>query len=361
MVPVRPFGVEDLEAVAQLHARVFNQGWRHADDLRRRATYLRQVFLEHRDVGCAVPSYVAEEQGRVLGFLGVAPRRFLYMEKPVLAAVCTQFIADPVGQSRMVGIQLLSTCLRGPQDLTIADEANNAARILWEGFGGTTALLYSLSWTRILRPAGYVVSLIGLRRGWRSLARVIRPASRLLDTVAAHGAGGPLRPPVSTATGTVLSDASAPEDGCDYHDGSRLRPDLPNDDRNWLLRRAADKPCGGTLTRVRVSSGREGVVGWYLYYVNPGGISEVVTIAAKSRARGVVFTHLLQHAWHGGAIAVSGRVLPQWMPALSEHRCFFSRGPWVLVHSRRPDIVQTFHEGTASSSRLEGEWCLGYQ
>jgi hypothetical protein len=85
-------------------------------------------------------------------------------------------------------------------------------------------------------------------------------------------------------------------------------------------------------------------------------------IEAKRQARQVVFRHLLHHAWQGGAAALSGRLQPAWLQPLSEEHCHFhGLGPWFMVHSKWPEFLQMFQEGSAVFSRLEGEWCLRYR
>jgi hypothetical protein len=79
--------------------------------------------------------------------------------RAVQVAVGTQFMVEPNSRGS-VGIRLLKKCFSGPQDLFIADEANDYSRQIWEGLGGATALLYSLRWTRILRPGRFVKSLL---------------------------------------------------------------------------------------------------------------------------------------------------------------------------------------------------------
>jgi hypothetical protein len=145
------------------------------------------------------------------------------------------------------------------------------------------------------------------------------------------------------------------------HEDYTLRPDYHSRTWKWLLQRAEEKPDCGSFQRVVVRNGRESPLGWYLYYLNPGGTSEVVQLAAKRNSRQAVLNHLLRHAWQGGSAAVSGRLQPSWLPALSESRCVLYRGPWVLVHSRKPEIAQSFYDGTAWLSRLDGEWCLRYR
>jgi predicted N-acetyltransferase YhbS len=361
---IRVFRHEDIPAAARLHQRVFGQG-EHADEeeARRRETYLRQVFLGAGDYASPVLSRVYEERGRIVGFLGIVPRDMQYMGKPILAAIASQFVVDHDSRFHMVGIQLLQEYLKGPQDLSVADEANNSARMLWEKFGGTTAFLYSLYWTRVLRPLAYALSLLRGRAGWGPCVAAARPVASVLDAMAAAVPGSPLRPLPTDVVGESPPDerlwSYLPEFCADH----RLRPEYDLATWTWVLQRAQAKPGCGTFHRMAVKD-RGKIVGWYLYYLNPRGISEVVQMAAKPKCEEAVLNHLLQHAWQGGAAAVSGRLNPGWLPVLSErreHRCVFHRGPWVLVHATRPDLTQVFSEGTAFFSRLEGEWCLRYQ
>ncbi len=80
----------------------------------------------------------------------------------------------------IVAVRLARAFLEGPQDLSISDEASDVARKIWEGLGGTTALLRSLHWTRPLRPATLAVATVcgpgtagtagGVRRvRWRAM------------------------------------------------------------------------------------------------------------------------------------------------------------------------------------------------
>src|SRR5206468_12935959 len=57
-------------------------------------------------------------------------------------------------------LQLVKAALSGPQDLFLADGANDQARRVWQTIGGTVPLLYNLHWTRPLRPARYLLSLL---------------------------------------------------------------------------------------------------------------------------------------------------------------------------------------------------------
>ena len=50
-----------------------------------------------------------------------------------------------------------------------------------------------------------------------------------------------------------------------------------------------------------------GLLGWYLYYVRAGGISEVIQVAARNGSYARVLQRLLVDAWRQGAAAVRGR------------------------------------------------------
>jgi len=361
MAIVRPVAEEDLLAVAELHARIFGSGQPDSLDLRHRAAYLRQVFFE-RDAGDhALPSYVGEEYGKIVGFLGVIPRTLRFMGKPLRAAVSSQFIVDPASRSRMVGLRLLKEYFQGPQDLSIADEANDSARTVWEGFGGMTASLYSFYWTRVLRPSRYALAVVRNRRGWKTAATLVRPIGGLLDAIAVNLAKSPFRRPACAAGATAIDDERLLDYVVEFQRDRALHPDWSLHEWQRVLRRAEQKEGCGIFNRVAVTDDKGVVVGVYLYYLNRDGTSEVLQIVAQPRAARQVFGHLLDHAWRGGAAAVSGRLQPEWMQVLSENRCLFHRGPWMLVHAKRPDLCQAFYEGTASFSRMEGEWCLRYR
>src|ERR1044071_8269516 len=162
MPAVRPFVANDIPQVASLHQRVWGA---KAVGIGRYRRYFTEVFLEGSD-GSHLSSLVCEETGgRIVGFIGVVPRRVAIEGRCFQAAVSSQFIVEPASHSGLVAARLAKAFLEGPQDLSIADEANDAARRIWQRLGGTTALLHSLYWTRPLRPAGFVLSCLARRRG----------------------------------------------------------------------------------------------------------------------------------------------------------------------------------------------------
>jgi len=101
------------------------------------------------------------------------------------------------------------------------------------------------------------------------------------------------------------------------------------------------------------------ILGWYIYYVKPGAVSQVVQIGGERKFTGDVLDHLFYDAWRHGAIAVHGVVRSDLIPDFWEKNCFFTcRGGWTLAHSRRPELLELLDRGDAFLSRLDGEWCL---
>src|SRR5437773_12340279 len=91
--------------------------------------------------------------------------------RPLTAAVSSQFIVEPKDGSGMVAVHLAKTFLSGPQDLSLADEAGMASRKLSESLAGTTAVLYSLYWGRLLLPCRFGLCRITTHRLLVPLAR----------------------------------------------------------------------------------------------------------------------------------------------------------------------------------------------
>ena len=101
------------------------------------------------------------------------------------------------------------------------------------------------------------------------------------------------------------------------------------------------------------------IVGWYIYYVNPGSVGEVVQIGGDPKFTKDVLDHLFYDAWERGLIALHGVLDTRRMADFSDKNCFFTcRGGWAVAHSRKPEILEVLERGDAFLSRLDGEWCL---
>jgi hypothetical protein len=355
MATIRILAEDDVPAVAALFARVYPQH-RWSSQAACESYFLEMLFDNPwRDP--QVPSWVAEDDGRISGFYAVMARPMLLRGRPIRVAVGCQFMVDPDKRDSLTALQLAKACLSGPQDLTLADGANDLSRRLWIGMGGTVPLLCNLHWTRPLRPARYLLSLLEERAALlRPLTLAARPLGALVDVVAARLRPNRFHKEKSELADDALDPATMLAHLPEVFGGSALQPVYDARALAWLLEQTARKTRHGRL-RARAVRDGEQLLGWYLYYVQAGGVSEVVQIAARDGSFDRVLLRLLADAWRQGAAAVRGRLEPRYAQEFSHRHCWFRReGSWTLVHSRHADILSAIQQGNAFLSRLEGEW-----
>lgn len=363
MSPVRRFVEADIPQVADLHRRVFRTaeagepGWREAY-----RSYFSEVFLNNPLRDDALGSLVCEEDsGRIVGFMGVAPRRVRFNGRPILVALSSQFVVDPAWRGR-VGLRILKRCFEGPQDLSIADEAGADSRRLWEWCGGAAALLYSTHWVRPLRPARFALAFATRRDPGAPLARAAAPVARLVDALVTRLPRSPFRLSPPRGSQQELDEALVLRHLPDVAGDRAVRPNYDDRSLKWVLERASQRKGFGPLRKVLVRDDARDVAGWFLYHARRGGTGEVLQIAAKRETIHLVLDHLLHDAAGRGVIALAGRLEPAFAQALSERYCLLHRrGNWTLMHSRTPELLHAIQRGDAFFTRLEGEWCLAYR
>lgn len=363
MEQVRPFVAEDIPQVAELHCRVFNTGDPSSLKLHRSyRSYFSELFLRHPWHDQTVPSLVCQDsRGKILGFLGVMPRPMSVAGQPLQAAISSQFIVDPDKRSTLAGVQLLRAFVSGPQDLSIADEANDSSRKLWENLGGTTALLYSLYWGRVLRPVEFVMSRLRRRRLWAPFAWASTPVCRVADRSAAYLSPGLFRQPAPSVAGEDLTAETLLACLSKCSGIRSLRPEYDHFSLNWLLDVLARKRSHGAFQKIALRNGAGEAVGWYLYYCKPGEVGEVLQIGAEDHWIDDVLDHLFHHAWQRGVVALTGRLEPRFLQRFRDKNCLFHhRGYWVLVRAKSPELLHAIHRGDAFLTRLEGEWCMRF-
>ena len=141
-----------------------------------------------------------------------------------------------------------------------------------------------------------------------------------------------------------------------------LRPSYDLAALKWLLDVLSHKKRYGQFKKTVVRKAGGEVAGWYLYYANPGGLSEVLQIGAQADSVRLVLDHLIYHAWQQGALALTGRIEPKFMDEFSDKYFLFHRGDlsWALVHSRHPEVLEAIHRGEAFLTRVEGEWWITF-
>ncbi len=358
---VRPFNDDDISQVAGLHRRIFGVSDKWSTELYR--CYFHEVFLNNPWYDKTLSSLVYEEgNGKIGGFLGVVPRPMWMKGRQVRAAVSSQFIVDPQSRFQLAGVQLLKAFLSGPQDLSLADEANDSSRAIWERLGGSTALLYSIHWTCTLRPAQRVRLRLGRHKMLGPLAFLLKPLCQAIDSVMARAPRTPSHGAGSRCFGEDTDIEVLLQCSDAFRHSQCLRPEYDRRSLEWLLGRPAETNGHGSFQKVAVrNTGRE-LIGWFLYYLDHHGMVEVLQIGSKKASIHEVLDHLFHHAWRSGAVALRGRLEPGLMPellswrGLSHHRRY-----WTLIHSRSPALLDTIHRGDAFLTRLEGEWCMRFE
>src|SRR5712691_3878905 len=113
MVTVRIVAESDVPAVVALFERVYPEHrWPS------RATcesYFREVLFANPWRDLELPSWLAEEDDRAVGFAGVVPRPMLFRGQSIRVAVGFLFMMDPDWRQGLTMLQLVKAALSGPK------------------------------------------------------------------------------------------------------------------------------------------------------------------------------------------------------------------------------------------------------
>lgn len=363
MKPIRPFRRDDIPQVADMFQRLMLSEGPSMRSLAptRLPDYFEQIFFHHPWYDEAYPSLVYQESdGKIIGFIGVVTRPMLLRGQPIRLSVSFHLMVEPQSRSSMAGVQLLKALFAGPQDLSLTDGAGEVGRKVWTGVGGTTALLYSQVWTRILRPTRHAVDLLGARGGtFTPIARALSPLCSLTDAAAARALPNRFSNPPTQYSEEKLDVETMATHLPQFTKSAALQPVYDEESLHWLLTNAAQMKHFGELQKVLIRDAQRAVVGWFLYYLKPGGTSRVIQYVARKGAVNELLDCLFHHARRHGAATIAGRLTPNYMQELSDKYCYFDRNySWALVHSNNPELLNVIHRGEAFLTGLEGECAL---
>ena len=346
---LRPLVQDDLTNIADLHRRAFGRPVQTSTSL------LRRIFFESPWNDGSLSSLACEDHtGQLVGCLGIMPRPMKFRGHAIRAALGHHFIVDASRQGMRAGVALARRFMAGTQDLAVA-AGNDHSRRIWEFLGGSVSPLHSFSWTRALRPARYALRFLKLPA---SVAVTLKLACHAVDAtlnIVARPAFA-LKPPSTLSEDldvvTMFASFSA------FAGNRSLQPIYNVPSLAWLVETLNETKYRGNLHKVAVRTHSGRPLGWYLYYLSPTGVAEVLQVGGKDSSINEVLNHLFYHAWQRGAVAATGPIDARLFEALSETRCVFHRPnhSWTLIHSRDPRIAEAFHEGDVFMSRLEGDW-----
>jgi hypothetical protein len=348
---IRPCVTADLPEVARLFRKTFLRGGRRGT-LPLEA-YLKDIFLDHpwRDTALSPLVYV-DPDGTVCGFIGVLPVRLVHNGVAVRAASAGSLMVEHAAENPLAGARLMRAFFGGPQEFSVSDSANDVSQRMWERLGGRTAPTYSMEWLRVLRPVGFSAAVLADRRPFLGFLRALAVP---FDALALRLAGGLLAADPPPEAGAEVDDAALFDVIPKLAERYALRPAWDRESLAWFLAHAAEKERYGPLVR-RVVRGRRGeVIGASLYCVRRRGIAFVLQILAERGAEEAVVADLLADARMRGAVAVRGRVQPEFADALLRRKAVFLHVASTMVQSRRADLLAVVASGEALLTGFAGE------
>jgi hypothetical protein len=360
---VRPFVEHDIPQVADLFWTVMRGRKGSAPPATQ--SFFRELYFTNPWVDNSIPSLVYEDKhGRIVGFLGVTLRKMLVCGEPIRVAFGGNFVVDPEARSNLAGMRLLGTYMAGNQDLSQTDSANNVSRSLLERLGFRTILPFSVHWARPLRPGHYAIYALSRLTGpalSAGLRFAAKPFCSVADSMAVKFASSPFRQTEPTLHGAELDVETLLHCLTEFRAGYSLWPEYDLHSLTWLLAFMDRMQTRGDLRKVVLRDDSQKIIGWYIYYVKPGAVGEVVQIGGERQFTKDILDHLFHDAWKRVVLGLHGMVQSSLMGDFSEKNCFFTcRGGWTVAHSRRPELLELLNRGDAFLSRLDGEWCLAF-
>jgi len=362
---VRPLRRSDLPETAALFEHVQRSG--STDPPPELAAFFERTLFDSPWNDPEIPPVVYETpEGRIVGFVGASVRHMRFDGRDIRLAVSGNLVAHPDHQKRGVGAVLQRSLLRGPQDLTVTDGASELVRRIWETLGGTTVHISCITWVRVLRPFTLGGRTAAERLGLGRAGTAIQPLASGLDALTARLAGARLRVEPSPLASRTLTGQAVVEHLPQIAGRLRLQPAYDAPYVDWLLGElgrlqelgpvvSGQPPRGAPVARLVLDESR--VLGWYVYYLRPGGACRVLQVAARAADVGAVLDHLFDDARSRGAAAVYGRIEPRLLEPLHDRHAVLSFGQGrMIIHSRSPEITAAVLAGDALLTRLEGEW-----
>jgi hypothetical protein len=360
-MPVRPLAEGDIPQVADLYWAVLRE--RKGPTPRLVQSFIQELYFRNPWIDSRIPSLVYDEKRKIIGFLGVVPRKMWFRGELMRIAYGGNFVVQPEFRNTLAGLHLLRTYMAGPQDLSQTDSANDTSRALLERLGFTTIIPYSMHWVRLLRPARcatYALVRVSESAPLAWIDWLARPLLSGADRFAAKLSASPFRQTESRLQAAELDVDTLLHCIAAFRQGYSCWPDYDANSLTWLFSFMEKmKGYGENLRKVVLRDDGGNIVGWYIYFRTRGKFGEVAQLGGERRRIKEVLDYLFYEAWTYGLIGLHGTVDRQLMADFSEKNCFFTcRGGWTVAQSRNPQFLQELNHGEAFLSRLDGEWCL---
>jgi hypothetical protein len=356
---VRPLAEADIPQVADLY-------WSYM--LRRKGptpsalhTFLQEIYFTSPFLDSTIPSLVFEgEGGKIGGFLGAMVRKMSICGQPIKVVFGGNLVVHPDLRSGLAAPRMLGTMIKTDHDLSMADSANDISRKILKRMGFQTIPALNIHWARPLRPSRFAVFSMSRSKGFAaaSMRLATKPFCSLADSMATRLVGQ-FRQTKSSLHGEELAVETLLQCMVDSRKGYSLWPEYDLDSLQWLLNFMKRRPTRGALRKIVIRDDSQTILGWYLYYVKPGAVGEVVQIGGDPRFTKAILDHLFHDAYERGMIGLHGVVNFRRMADFSDQGCIFTcRGGWTVTASRKPELLRLLERDEGSFSRLDGEWAL---
>jgi hypothetical protein len=347
MARIRPFRASDLEAVGRLLAANLPDPVPHSG-------FLESTLLDPPWRDDDISSLVAEEDGRVVGFIGAQVRRLRWEDRELRGVCCSHLVVDSSVRPSAAGVLLMRRVVTGPQDLTFSDTATDVVLRIWRALGGRPDHSRSLDWMLVLSPLRWARSLAGgmLRR--EPLWRDVLPAGAIpAQAIGPRMMARAFPEPEHDVTGEAATPGQITGASADTLVGVRFHAVHDEAYLGHLFRWLEPR---GLVARIVRRGDRP--VGWYAYVLRPGRTSRVLHVAAGVKDVDATLGELVAHARGAGSAALAGRLEPHLEDPLRRRApaLGFARVP--LVHSRDPALLAALASSGAILSQLDGEWFL---
>lgn len=354
MAGIRPFVERDIPRVVELSEELFPGSKALSVEEQRRR--FKEVCFNNPWYHPKVSSIVYEDDdGKVVGFVAVVPRRMSLNGRDVSMAVSQHLMVDPKGRSTFAAVEMMRALFAGPQEFTVADMSTDLSKRLWDRLGGKTSLLYSFHWRKPLRPVSFALSLLKEHKAARVAAAAATPLLPLGDAIANRLIKPPNGRAISTMTEPLTAAMLVPLIK-EFYGNFSLVPKYDERSLDWLLNYETQEQRFGSLQSAVVKNADGKTLGWFIYHLKKGGSSQVLQIGARENTIETVLDALFRHAVRGGALELTGRMEPVFMREFNQRRCIIVPArSWVLVSSKNPEVLSAFAEGKAFLSRLEGD------
>lgn len=360
MSQIRPLEAADIPAVAGLFQRVFRD--RDKTPPPALTAYLRHHYLEAPDCDPQISPLVhVAGDGTISGFIGVNALPMSFEGRKLRAAVCSSLMVERRDSDPMAGARLLKAFLAGPQDLSLSETASEVSAQMWAKLRGVTLAQYSLDWIRVIRPSGFMLTLVSRRI---RAARLLGPLASGMDRYLRRWMrGNDLRwfgipegwNPKGGLKVTEVDQAGFAAVVEPLTRQFALRPDWSEAQLARFIAEASEKPDIGEPVLASVSTPGGTPIGAFFYHLRPGGIARVLQLLAAPGQAGPVIDCLIGHAAGRGAVGLRGRTQPALLEAMLGRRIGFLHLASTVVHSREPALVSAYQNAQGFFNGLAGE------